>query len=133
MDIEAFLACDAATDQFGKLNVLGSFDAFVVPRVPHVHPQFSVALRLRFRRSESGDHPFRFNLINEDGKPVIKPLDGNLSIKIRPDDEFGVVNIVFNLRDTRFESFGRYSLDLLVDGSPRGSLPLWVRQAPPPA
>ena len=66
MDVEAFLLCDAATDQLGKMNVLGAFDAIYAHKAPIVHPQFSVALRIRFSKSESANHPFRLNIINED-------------------------------------------------------------------
>jgi hypothetical protein len=127
MDIEAFLICDSATDQFGKLNVLGAFDAIAAQAVPVIHPQFSVALRIRFKKSESANHPFRINLINEDGKPVMRPLDGNVNVQIREAEEFAVINVIVNLRDTRFETFGRYSVDLTMDGKPRGSLPLFVK------
>ncbi len=129
MDIEAFLLCDSATDQFGKLNILGAFDAIAAPKLPVVHPQFSVALRIRFRKSESANHPFRINLVDADGKPVVnRPFDGNVSVEIREPDEFAVVNLIVNLRDIKFEKFGRYSVDLTMDGKQRGSLPLFVKQ-----
>jgi hypothetical protein len=129
MDIEAFLICDSATDQFGKLNILGAFDAIAAHNVPVVHPQFSVALRIRFRKSESANHPFRINLVDADGKPVLpRPFDGNVNVQLRETDEFAVVNLIVNLRDTRFEKFGRYSVDLTMDGKQRGALPLFVKQ-----
>lgn len=131
MDIETFLICDAATDQYGKLNVLGAFDAFVVPQVPYIHPQFAVAIRIRFKRSESANHPFRISVVDEDGKPVVRPLDGNVNIQIREADEFAVINLVVNLRDVKLEKFGRYSIDLTMDGKQRGSLPLFLKQLKP--
>lgn len=133
MDIEAFLLCDAATDQYGKLNVLGAFDAIGARSVPFLHPQFTVALRIRFKKSESANHPFRINLVDEDGKSVIKPLDSNVNVQIRDAEEFAVINIVVNLRDMQFQRFGRYSVDLTMDGKQRGSLPLFVKQVSPPA
>lgn len=129
MDIEAFLLCDAATDQFGKLNILGAFDAIAAPQLPVVHPQLSVALRIRFKKSESANHPFRINLVDADGKSVVpRPFDGNVSVEIQGADDFAVVNLIVNLRDTRFEKFGRYSIDLTMDGKQRGALPLFVKQ-----
>lgn len=131
MDVEAFLVCDAASDQFGKLNILGAFDAIMAPGIPIVHPQFAVALRIRFSKSESANHPFRINIVNEDGKSILpKPLDGNVNVQIRQADESAVVNLICNFRDTRFEKFGKYFVDLTMDGRQRGSLPLHVRQPP---
>ncbi len=130
MDVEAFLVCDAATDQLGKLNVLGAFDAIMARTAPVVHPQFSVAVRLRFNKSESANHPFRLNIINEDGKSIlVKPIDGNLAVQIQQAEQSVVINLVGNFRDIKFEKFGRYSVDLTMDGKQRGSLPLFVKEA----
>ena len=131
MDVEAFLLCDAATDQFGKLNVLGAFDGIAGPTTPLVHPQFSVALRIRFKKSELANHPFRINIIDADGKSILpRPFDGNVNVNIQGDSEFAVVNLIVNFRDTKFDSFGGYSIDLTMDGKQRGSLPLFVRPIP---
>jgi hypothetical protein len=130
MNIEAFLICDAASDQIGKLNVLGAFDAIVSSKAPVTHPLFAVALRIRFLKSESGNHPFRINIVNEDGKSILaKPIDGNVNVQIREAEQSLVINLVGNFRDIRFESFGRYSVDLTMDGKQRGSLPLYVKEA----
>jgi hypothetical protein len=99
-----------------------------------VHPQFAVVLRLRFVKSESANHPFRINIINQDGKSILpKPVDGNVNVQIQQADESVVINLVGNFRDVKFEQFGRYSVDLTMDGKVRGSLPLFVKQAPQPA
>lgn len=134
MNVEAFLICDAATDQLGKLNVLGSFDTINAGQVPFNYAQFSVALRLRFFRNESGNHPFRINVINADGKSILpKPLDGNVNIEMPPASDSQAVNLVVNLRDVRFESAGVFSVDLTVSGKQRGALPLYIRKVERPA
>jgi len=134
MEVEAFLLADAATDQHGKLNVLGAFDSILAPTAPIGHPAFAVALRIRFSKSESGNHPFRITIIDQDGKAIIqRPIDGNIEVGVQNADESAAVNLVANFRDVRFEKFGKYSIDLTVSGKPRGSLPIYVRQAPKPA
>ena len=131
MDVEAFLLCDAATDQFGKLNVLGAFDAIMAQAAPIIHPQFAVALRIRFSKSESANHPFRINIIDQDGKSILpKPIDGNVNVQIQSAEESLVINLVGNFRDVKFSHFGRYSIDLTMDGKQRGSLPLFVKPVP---
>lgn len=133
MDVEAFLIADAATNEMGKLNVLGAFDAIVARQAPIVHPQFAVVVRLRFAKSESANHPFRINIINQDGKSILpKPVDGNVNVQIQQADESVVINLVGNFRDVKFDQFGRYSVDLTMDGKVRGSLPLFIKQAQPP-
>jgi len=134
MNVEAFLICDAASDQYGKLSLLGAFDAIMSAQAPVVHPQFSVVLRIRFQKSESGNHPFRINIIDEDGKSIMaKPVNGNVNVQIEQADESVVINIVGNFRDVKFERFARYSVDLTMDGKQRGTLPLNVRQAQRPS
>lgn len=133
MEVEAFLVCDAATDQLGKLNVLGAFDAILAPGAPFLHSQFSVALRIRFNKSESANHPFRINIVDQDGKSILpKPVDGNVNVQIQQAEDSAVINIVGNFRDVKFNSFGRYSVDLTMDGKQRGSLPLIVKPIPRP-
>jgi len=56
MNIEAFLLCDAATDQNGKLNVLGAFDNIFAKEMPTRHRACSIASRIRFSKIEAGDH-----------------------------------------------------------------------------
>jgi hypothetical protein len=131
MEVEAYLLADAATDQNGKLNVLGAFDSVLSGQAPLIHPQFAVALRVRFAKSESGPHSLRISLVDEDGRSILpKPVDATVNVNVEQADQSHAVNLVINFRDVRFEKFGRYSADLLVDGRQRGSLPLYVRKAP---
>ncbi len=52
MHAETFALCDAATDQGGKLNILGTFDTLYVPSVPAKHASCAIALRVRVEKSE---------------------------------------------------------------------------------
>ena len=130
MNIEILALCDAATDQQGKLNLLGAFDCIFARQVPVVHPQCSVALRIRFRRIESGAHRIKISFVDEDGKPVVPSLDANVNVQINEPDESAVTNVVLNLQQLKFEKLGHYSLDVAIDGRHEGSTPLFVRQAP---
>ena len=87
MNIEILALCDAATDQQGKLNLLGAFDCIFARQVPVVHPQCSVALRIRFRRIESGAHRIKISFVDEDGKPVVPSLDANVNVQTNEPDE----------------------------------------------
>lgn len=131
MDIEAFLLCDAATDQGGKLNVLGAFDAIFARQIPATHPACAVALRIRFSRIEEGQHPFRICVIDEDGAEVIPKLEGAISVRVPPKADSTVVNLVANLQRLKLPKYGKYSIDLAIDGEQKGSLPFILAEAPP--
>ena len=38
MNIQTAVLCDAATDDNGKLNLLGAFDTIYAPEMPAIHP-----------------------------------------------------------------------------------------------
>jgi len=135
MNVEVFVLCDAATDYHGKLNILGAFDCIWATKAPVVHPFCAIALRIRFMRIEEGTHPIKINIVDEDGKNIVPPIDGNLNIKFGTEDESVAANLIINLQGIRFENFGNYSIDLAIHGRHEASLPLFVKQAklPPQA
>jgi Family of unknown function (DUF6941) len=130
MNIEVLALCDAATDQQGKLNLLGAFDGIFARQVPVVHPQCSVALRTRFHRNESGTHRTQISIVDHDGKPIMQSLDANITVQIDKYAESAVTNLVMNIQQLKFERFGDYSVNVVIDGKKQGSIPLSVRQAP---
>ncbi|MGD9110024.1 MAG: hypothetical protein PVG93_03695 [Phycisphaerales bacterium] len=130
MNIEAFLLCDAATDQQGKLNILGAFDVIWAKKMPAFHPSCAIALRIRFGRIEEGDHPVRMIIIDEDGKQIAPKFDGNISVKIPQDSISSVTNFIFNIQGLEIKKYGTYRVDLAVDGDQKAELPFHVRQVP---
>jgi len=130
MNIEAFLLCDAATDQHGKLNVLGAFDNIFSHKIPVQYPACAIAARIRFEKVEEGDHAIRIYIMDEDGASIGPKLDGKISVRIP--DNFGtsVANLILNIRGLEFKRFGKYRIDLAVDGNIQASLPLRINQAP---
>jgi hypothetical protein len=132
MRVEIFALCDAATDTHGRLNLLGTFDTLAAASFPSRHPHCAIALRLRFRRIEEGAHRVRLQLADEDGQPMVPPLDGQLDVRCRPDAESASANLVLNLQSLPLARPGRYSVDLAIDGREEASLPLYVVQAPIP-
>lgn len=133
MKVEVLTLCDAATDSHGKLNVLGSFDTILAPQAPVTHPAGSIAVRVRFDRIEEGPHAIRLSFADEDGKYVLPPMDGSVTVRFRPEDTTTVANLILNMQQVKLERFGEYSIDLSIDGRQEGSIPLYVRQIRPPA
>jgi hypothetical protein len=98
-------------------------------RFPAVHPHCSVALRIRFERSETGQHPFVLHIVDDDGNDIIPLLQGNIEVQMPPGFISSAVNVVLNLQGLKFERPGEYSVNIDVDGEQRSFLPLYVRRA----
>ena len=129
MKVELFVLCDAATDYHGKLNILGTFDAIWAKQIPAVHPQCAVALRVRFSKIEEGEHNVRINIVDEDGKAVVPPLEAGVNIQFRETPLTSIsANMILNLQGLKFHIYGEYSVDLAIDGRHEASLPLYVNQ-----
>lgn len=130
MRIEVYALCDAATDSHGKLNILGTFDQIYAIKVPIVHPSCAVAMRLRFGKMEEGVHRISLQLVNPDGLPVLKPVEGDVNPRMGADIESVAVNLVLNFQNIKFEGFADYQINLSIDGVAMASLPLRVREMP---
>ena len=131
MNVELFVVCEAATDHQGKINILGTFDSIQGGAVPVVHPHCAVAARLRFSKSEEGEHLIKINIIDEDGKPVVQPFETKGDVRFGGVPRTSIaVNMILNLQGLKFASFGEYAVDLSVDGKHVSSLPLTVSQMP---
>ena len=130
MNIEAFVLCDAATDSQGKLNILGAFDTIFLQSVPAVHPHCSVAARLRWERIEGEDHKIAIHVMNQDGKAVIPPLEGNIKVGFPQNESTAITNLILNIQGLQLESFSEHSVDLVIDSKHEASLPLYVKPVP---
>jgi hypothetical protein len=128
MQIEVFSLCDAATAEGGKLNMLGVFDTIWATKMPVVHPQCSVALRLRFFSSEGAKHEISVKFIDADGRHVIRPVTGTVSIRFPKGQRSVPANLSFNIHGLKIEKYGEYAIDLAIDGKSVESLPLFVKE-----
>ena len=128
MKIEIFTLCDAATEDRGKLNLLGSFDHLWARQEPIIHPACALAVKLRFTKIEEGNHKIRVTFVDEDGKQVLNGLDVAVSVMLPPGESTSTSQIVLNIQQLKLPKFAEYSIDLAVDGRAEGSLPLYVRQ-----
>lgn len=128
MNIEVYALCDAATNDMGKLNMLGAFDTIVASQLPVVHPQCAIALRIRFGNIEKGEHRVTVNFVDLDGRNIIPPANGNINVNIPDGQRSGSANLILNIQRLKLEKYGEYSIDLAIDGRSEGSLPLLVIQ-----
>ncbi len=130
MKIEVFALCDAATDNRGKLNILGTFDQIYAAKMPVVHPACAIALRFRFDKMEEGSHKINLQLVDPDGTPVFPPMEGKVHPRMAPDIESVAVNLILNFQHMKFETFADYQINLTIDDVSEASLPLRVREVP---
>jgi hypothetical protein len=127
MRVEIFTLCDAATvDAGGKLNILGSFDRLSAREAPVMHPQCSLAMKLRFERVEEGRKRIRIAFIDSDGAAVMPPLEATVDVQFRGEDATATALLALNIHQLRLPRFGEYSIDLAVDDRQEASSPLYV-------
>jgi hypothetical protein len=133
MNIQVAVLCDAATDDNGKLNLLGAFDTIYTPQLPAAHPQCSIALRVTFMAGDEGKHQLRLNFVDADGRPIMRDFPPiPVEVELPEDMHFCTRNFIVNIQQLKFENPGLYSIDIAVDNQPLTSIPLLVRYNPRP-
>ena len=128
MNIQVAVLCDAATDDNGKLNLLGAFDTIYAPQMPAVHPQCAVALRVTFMPGDEGTRKLTLNFINADGHPIMQGIELPVPVTLPDDAHFLTRNFIINIQQLKFAEPGMYSVDVRLDNESVASVPLLVRQ-----
>jgi hypothetical protein len=132
MNIQVAVLCDAATDDNGKLNLLGAFDTIFTQQLPAVHPQCSIALRVTFFSGDEGKRTLRFNFVDADGHSIMPDFPPvPVEVALPEDMHFGTRNFIVNIQQLKFENPGLYSIDISLDDQPQASIPLLVKHNPP--
>ncbi len=133
MNIQVAILCDAATDDNGKLNLLGAFDTIYAPQLPAVHPQCAVALRVAFMSGDEGEHKLALNFVDADGRAILPAIEIPVSVALPDDAYFLTRNFIVNIQQLKFAEAGLYSVDLRLDGESRANIPLQVKNPLPRA
>lgn len=130
MNIQVAVLCDAATDDNGKLNLLGAFDTIHTRQLPAIHAQCSIALRLTFEPEDEGDHQIRLTFVDADGRSIMPHIDIPLQVGLSDDSLFGTRNFIVNIQQLKFETLGLYSIEIAMDEEVHASIPLVVKLHP---
>jgi len=133
MNIQVAVLCDAATDDNGKLNLLGAFDTIYAPQMPAVHPQCAVALRLTFMPGDEGTRKLTLNFINADGHSIMQGIELPVPVTLPDDAHFLTRNFIINIQQLKFAEPGLYSVDVRIDDQTQASIPLLVKLVERPA
>jgi hypothetical protein len=128
MNVQVAVLCDAATDDNGKLNLLGAFDTIYAPQMPVLHPQCSVALRVTFHAGDEGARKLMLNFINADGQSILQSIELPVQVTLPDEPHFLTRNFIVNFQQLKFDEPGLYSVDVRLDGETATSVPLLVRQ-----
>ena len=130
MNIQVAVLCDAATDENGKMNLLGAFDTICAQQLPAVHPQCAVALRVTFASSDEGPHKLKLNFINADGHAIMPAMEVPVAVALPDDNHFLTRNFIVNIQQLKFDEAGFYSVDVRLDDKSYASIPLLVKPLP---
>jgi hypothetical protein len=131
MKVSLFTLCDAATEWYGKLNILGPFDTIYSPQTPTVHPACAVVTSLKFEPIEEGIHRIKLRFGDADGREILQAVEMQLNVILPPGAQYLTANSIFNLQQLKLPRFGEYSVDLAVGGKQEGSLSLFVQEVKP--
>jgi len=131
MTIEALTLCDFAQDTFGKLTILGAFDAITVREFPASHPLMSIAARIRFAVYELGEHQIHIEIKDSAGTDLAPPLDGQINVNGIGGDS-ACTNLTLNLMNIQLSGETSWRITLSIDGQEKAHIPLFIRKANPP-
>ena len=130
MIVDFAFICDYA-EVSGKINAMGiGFDTIYAPSVPIRHNLFFLVFQIRANVVEAGEKNMVVNIIDDDGKDVIPPLNGKIAIA-KPaagTESIGRVAMAFN--GVVFPKYGSYSLHAVVDGHDMVNVSMKVSQPP---
>jgi hypothetical protein len=130
MNIQVAILCDAATEDHGKLNLLGAFDTIYAPQLPAVHPQCAVALRVTFTSGDEGTRKLKLNFVNADGHAIMPPIEIPVAVALPDDVLFATRNFIVNIQQLKFTEAGLYSVDVRLDDKSQAAIPLLVKHLP---
>jgi hypothetical protein len=126
-EIRLAALCDhALVGQDGKLSMLGIFRNISVSSLPAQHPRMYLVAVLGL---DPGSHDVVVRLLRPDGGAVMQEAP-RISVHAVPGQD---VNVIVELNNLGFTTYGPHRFDVEVDGSTVGSLPVAISQIQSPA
>jgi hypothetical protein len=117
--------CDhALVGQDGKVSLLGIFRNITVSGLPAQHPRMFLVAILGL---DVGGHTVLVRMRRPDGSDAM-PSPPQLAVHAMAGQD---VNVIVELNNLNFSTYGTHRFDLEVDGTPVGSLPVSIVQMPP--
>jgi hypothetical protein len=125
-DIRLAALCDhALVGQDGKVSLLGIFRNISVSGLPAQHPRMFLVAILGL---EVGPHSVVVRLLKPDGQQAM-PNPPEISVHAAAGQD---VNVIVELNNMNFTSYGMHRFQLTVDGDAIGDLPVAIMQMQAP-
>lgn len=122
-EIRLAVLCDhALIGQDGKVSVLGIFRNISVSDLPAQHPRMFVVAVLGL---DAGAHAVVVQLRGPDGRPAMQHAP---EMTVHSSGDSQDVNVIVELNNLSFASYGEYRFDLEVDGHTTESLAVSIVQ-----
>lgn len=127
----AHIADYAGEGAFGKSIVVGIFDTVTVPPdAPQLQtPPMAIVAVVEADVAEGSEHRFKMQLVDEDGRIVIGPIEGLMNFAAPAPGRPLQARFYVQLGPMPLKRVGDHSFDVFVDGRQLGTLPLYVVQA----
>ena len=128
MDVAFALLADAANiSREGKLNILGAFDRIYGSKFPLTWPRMVLVTRFEASAAEYGsEKSLEIVTLDADGKRL-GSASGKMKIGTGQSGRQIKINHVLPMGMT-FPTPGQYSIEILVNGEPKATVPLEVVQ-----
>ena len=125
LNIEFAFFCDSANIAMGnKLNVMGVFKNINTAKFPCTHPHMFLVVSIDGHRSEVGQHQLKINFVDEDGKNIISPFEGQFEIA-----ENNLSNsFLLEFNGVEFPNSGIYAADITIDNQHKKTVTLALNQ-----
>ncbi|HYR93655.1 MAG TPA: hypothetical protein VEP48_05560 [Methylomirabilota bacterium] len=121
-EIRLSALCDhALVGQDGKVSLLGIFRNISVSGLPAQHPRMFLVAILGL---EVGQHSVVVRLLRPDGQQAM-PNPPEISVQASAGQD---VNVIVELNNMSFTTYGTHKFQLSVDGEPIGDLPVSIVQ-----
>ncbi len=122
--LDYILICDYAfPDYQGKMSAIGIFDTISVSQLPATHTQLFIVARIRGEPGQS----FRSRIRVLDPTDQVNTESPEAPVQLRGSGHFHM----YVVRPMQLSVPGRYSVQVLLDGSLAGSTPLIVKLSKP--
>jgi hypothetical protein len=131
MILRNFLLADAVdVGPGGKAFIHGGgVTRIFAQRLPWIHPTLGVYATLEADESEiGGSFPLALRIVKPDGEPVNPAIEASFAFSRPSDPELPAsVTLALGMAGLRFTTHGLHHVQLQVDGTDTGELPLLVR------
>ncbi|MEO5509315.1 MAG: hypothetical protein ABIV28_00805 [Longimicrobiales bacterium] len=115
MELKLAVICEAARERpDGRLDVIGIFDELRAPAFPAVQDRMTVVFVMEWGPDETGDQPFRADLVHESGRKILG-LEGHTVVH-PPSAGRAITKLVQPLEKVVFPAAGVYHFELVAGG-----------------